>query len=81
MHRDLKPENLVNCNGVIKLCDFGYSTRDSKDNRKTLCGTLDYLAPEIVNKETYSKKIDIWDVGVLTYEFLCGQPPFLAKSE
>jgi serine/threonine protein kinase len=49
MHRDIKPENLLNCDGVIKLCDFGYSIKDLKENRKTLCGTLDYLAPEIVN--------------------------------
>ena len=45
-----------------------------------MCGTLDYLAPELVKRETYSKKIDIWDVGILTYEFLCGKPPFFAKS-
>jgi serine/threonine protein kinase len=50
MHRDLKPENLLNSFGIIKLADFGYSAHSISDNRKTLCGTLDYLAPEIVDR-------------------------------
>lgn len=80
MHRDLKPENLLNSFGKIKLADFGYSAHSISDNRKTLCGTLDYLAPEIIDRSSYSKKVDIWDLGVLTYEFLVGVPPFNAKT-
>lgn len=44
--------------------------------RQTLCGTLDYLAPEMVEAKDHSDKIDIWSLGVLMYEFLCGSPPF-----
>lgn len=51
MHRDLKPENLLNCGGIIKLTDFGWSIHSPGDKRKTLCGTLDYLPPEMINKK------------------------------
>ena len=48
IHRDIKPENLLwDENGVIKLCDFGWSIK-TKEPRKTLCGTLDYLSPEMI---------------------------------
>lgn len=45
-------------------------------SRKTLCGTLDYLPPEMVLGKEHSEKVDLWALGVLTYEFLCGNPPF-----
>lgn len=44
--------------------------------RKTLCGTLDYLPPEMVDGRSYDHKVDLWCLGVLTYEFLVGKPPF-----
>ena len=47
----------------------------------TFCGTLDYLAPELIEGNSYDYTVDIWGLGVLTYEFLCGVPPFLADSE
>ncbi|CAI2373301.1 unnamed protein product [Moneuplotes crassus] len=54
IHRDLKPENLLNCQGTIKIADFGWSVYSpTKNRRNTLCGTLDYLPPEMVMNETY----------------------------
>ena len=48
IHRDIKPENLLNCNEVIKIADFGWSIHAPSNRRETICGTLDYLAPEMV---------------------------------
>jgi len=80
MHRDLKPENLLRgYYGEIKLTDFGYSiqtNRRSKERRKTFCGTLDYVPPEMVSGQEYDEKVDIWSLGVLAFEFLVGKPPF-----
>lgn len=46
------------------------------DRRRTLCGTLDYLPPEMVEGKDHTAKVDLWALGVLTYEFLVGSPPF-----
>ncbi|CAF1181888.1 unnamed protein product, partial [Rotaria sp. Silwood1] len=79
IHRDLKPENiLVDCCGNLKLADFGWSTkiRHADTMNTTACGTLDYLAPEIVGHKQYQYQIDNWCVGVLAYELLSGHAPF-----
>uniref|UniRef100_A0A0N4ZLK5 Aurora kinase n=1 Tax=Parastrongyloides trichosuri TaxID=131310 RepID=A0A0N4ZLK5_PARTI len=77
IHRDLKPENiLIGSQGQLKIADFGWSVHSPSDNRKTLCGTLDYLPPEIVVGQKYDHNVDNWSVGVLCYEFLHGKPPF-----
>ena len=83
VHRDLKPENIViNHDGVLKLADFGWAVSVlEKKKRKTFCGTLDYLAPELVQKRRYSTSIDIWTLGVLAYELVRGQAPFTADDE
>ena len=83
IHRDIKPENLLNSFGTIKLSDFGWSCHAPSNKRKTLCGTLDYLPPEMTPGflgEDYDKSIDIWAIGVLTYEFVTGNPPFEYKD-
>jgi len=66
--------------GRLKIADFGWSVQ-SKDKRKTMCGTLDYLAPEMVENKTHDYAVDNWTLGILCYEFLYGVPPFEAESQ
>ncbi|KJA16947.1 hypothetical protein HYPSUDRAFT_57943 [Hypholoma sublateritium FD-334 SS-4] len=77
IHRDIKPENLLlGINGELKIGDFGWSVHAPGNRRMTLCGTLDYLPPEMVEGKEHNEKVDYWALGVLTYEFVCGFPPF-----
>jgi aurora kinase len=80
IHRDIKPENiLVGIHGEIKISDFGWSVHTPGNRRKTFCGTLDYLPPEMLKgggENWYNEKVDLWSLGVLTYEFLVGEAPF-----
>jgi len=71
IHRDIKPENLlIGSNGEIKIADFGWSVHAPNSRRNTLCGTLDYLPPEMVEGHDHDKMVDVWSLGVLMYEFL-----------
>jgi len=79
MHRDIKPENLLLMgNGELKLGDFGWAVHavGNDQRRETLCGTLDYLPPEMVNENRYTHEVDIWSMGVLAYELVIGKPAF-----
>ena len=76
IHRDIKPENILLFDDCVKLCDFGWCTRLDGGNRGTFCGTAEYMSPEMVNKEEYSKDIDIWSLGILLYEMIHGHSPF-----
>ncbi|RZC35427.1 Pkinase domain containing protein, partial [Asbolus verrucosus] len=79
IHRDIKPENLLlTIADDVKLGDFGWSVHSPSLQRNTMCGTLDYLAPEIIENKVYGKFVDHWCLGVLCYEFLVGNPPFEA---
>lgn len=81
IHRDIKPENLLIGNkGEIKIADFGWSVHAPTSRRQTLCGTLDYLPPEMVEGKDHDSTADIWSLGVLVYEFLVGNPPFEAEG-
>ncbi|KAI9304275.1 aurora kinase A [Cunninghamella echinulata] len=77
IHRDLKPENvLIDDKGSLKLADFGWAVHDRRPRRKTFCGTLDYLPPEMIENRNHTAKVDIWALGVMAFELIVGKPPF-----
>lgn len=81
IHRDIKPENLLlGLKDVLKIADFGWSVHAPSSRRTTLCGTLDYLPPEMIEGKAHDEKVDLWSLGVLCYEFLVGKPPFEADG-
>lgn len=80
IHRDIKPENiLLDKNFTAKLGDFGWADKFGPRFRDTFCGTIEYMAPEIVNEDTYDFQIDVWSLGVLLYEMFHGYSPFKAE--
>lgn len=83
MHRDLKPENILINGNIFKLADFGFSTTiNSHQNLlKSVCGTPLYMSPQILMRENYTSKSDIWSLGLIYYEMLCGKTPWPARSE
>ncbi|GLE10804.1 hypothetical protein PINS_up023055 [Pythium insidiosum] len=82
MYRDLKLENLViDADGYPKLIDFGLSKPDAVRKRSsTVCGSMEYMAPELVQRESYDHRADVWSFGILMYELLCGATPFLPRQ-
>eukprot|EP00581_Thalassiosira_minuscula_P003246 CAMPEP_0183738070 /NCGR_PEP_ID=MMETSP0737-20130205/53690_1 /TAXON_ID=385413 /ORGANISM="Thalassiosira miniscula, Strain CCMP1093" /LENGTH=693 /DNA_ID=CAMNT_0025972517 /DNA_START=53 /DNA_END=2131 /DNA_ORIENTATION=+ len=87
LHRDLKPENiLLGSDGHCRLTDFGLAkdftgSGDNEDGRaRTLCGTMEYMAPEMVARKWYGKGADFWSLGCIAYEMLSGLPPFSSKK-
>jgi aurora kinase len=75
IHRDIKLENiLINETGNVKLTDFGWAFQNSTSNG--LCGTDEYISPEMLLGYEYDYKIDIWCIGIVLYEITVGRPPF-----
>lgn len=88
VHRDIKPENVLlqPAGGqtlIAKLADFGCcaTVTTSNPTRETICGTMDYLAPEMINSEPHDHNVDVWAAGVLLYEMIVGATPFGGASK
>jgi serine/threonine protein kinase len=84
IYRDLKPENvLLDARGHIRLTDFGLSKEgisSSSSGANSFCGTPEYLAPEILNRQGHGRAVDWWSLGALLYEMLTGLPPFYCQD-
>lgn len=82
-YRDLKPENcLLDATGHVALCDFGLSKldMDSESITKTFCGTTEYIAPEVLLENGYTRLVDFWALGVLIFEMSAGWTPFFSEN-
>jgi serine/threonine protein kinase len=84
IYRDLKPENiLVDQGGHLRITDFGLvkgSMSNAKATTTTFCGTPEYIAPEMLQQEPYTKSVDWWSLGILVFEMLSGLPPFYDEN-
>ncbi|XP_066596645.1 ribosomal protein S6 kinase beta-1-like isoform X2 [Prorops nasuta] len=83
IYRDLKPENiLLDAEGHIKLTDFGLCKEHIQEGTvtHTFCGTIEYMAPEILTRSGHGKAVDWWSLGTLMYDMLTGSPPFTSDN-
>uniref|UniRef100_A0A8C7R494 Ribosomal protein S6 kinase n=1 Tax=Oncorhynchus mykiss TaxID=8022 RepID=A0A8C7R494_ONCMY len=83
IYRDLKPENIMlSNNGHVKLTDFGLCKESIHDGTvtHTFCGTIEYMAPEILMRSGHNRAVDWWSLGALMYDMLTGAPPFTGEN-
>lgn len=78
VHRDIKPENILCFGQTVKLADFGSSNWKTNILDQTMCGTPEYLAPEMIRRMGHDEKLDVWALGVLAFELYFGHTPFSA---
>ena len=78
VYRDLKPENiLINFDGYVKIVDFGFAKEIGGNRTKSICGTPEYMSPEVIKGyRGYTKESDYWGLGILLYEMYTGDVPF-----
>ena len=86
MHRDMKPENLLLSSrddtiAIVKICDFGMATHVFGETQGEMCGTGEYMAPEVIQRMPYGMQVDLWGAGVMLYVLLCGYLPFQGRNK
>lgn len=80
-HRDIKPENTFINDKTFKIADYGFSTKVGPNEKMTQqCGTPLYMSPQVLTGQPYTMKNDVWAIGLMYYEMLCGKTPWNVRS-